>query len=168
MLCLVCSLISLICLGLADSVGSVWKVICQSLSSICLLFFVPVDSDLSYILACSNSLDRFVLKHRTLGFELLPVDLISLVIEILADYYVSSGYVLDGHDDVIKPCSAESFGFYELLVSLDDLYAASDDCFSYLVFSQVNDLSVLTDSEGSGPLSVQKISLGRFSLLYKI
>ena len=127
-----------------------------------------MDSDLANVLAGRYPLDRFAFKEILLGFELLPVDLICLIIEILADYYISSGYVLDGHDDVIKPCSAKSLGLYKLLISLEDLYAASLYCFSYLVFSQVNDLSVFTDSECSGPLGIQKISLGRLSLLHEI
>ena len=108
-----------------------------------------MDSDLANILTSWYPLDRFAFKEVLLGFKLLPVDLVGLVVEILSDDDVSSGYVLDGHDDVIKPCSSERFGLYELLISLDDLYAASDDCLSYLVFSQINDLSVLTDSKGS-------------------
>ena len=127
-----------------------------------------MNSDLAYVLACRYSLDAFILEHRALGFELLPVDLISLVVEILADYHVSSGNVLDGHDDVIESCSAESLGLYEFLISLDDLYTTSLYGFSDLVLSQINYFSVLTDSEGSGPLSVQKISLGRLSFLHKI
>ena len=117
--------------GLADSVGSVWKVICQSLSSICLLFFVPVDSDLANILACRYSENCTVIKEILLCFEFLPVYLYFRITKVFSDDYISSGYVLDGHHDVIKPCSAESLGLNELLVSLDDLYAASDDCFSY-------------------------------------
>ena len=159
MLRLICPLICLVCLGLAYSVGSVRKVICQSLSSISLLLLVPVDCDLADILTCWDSEYCSVIEELLLCLELLPVDFDFRIPKVLSSDYIPSGYVFDGHDDIIKSCSAEGFRLYKFLVPLDDLYSSSDDSFSYFIPSQINDLSILTDSKGSGPFSIQKISL---------
>jgi hypothetical protein len=41
--------------------------------------------------------------------------------------------------------AAKRFRFDKFLISFDDLYAAPDDSFSDLVFSQINYFSVLTE-----------------------
>ena len=165
---LIRALVGFIRLRLADGVSSVWQIVRESLGSVRFLLFVPVDCDLAYVLACRYSLDRSAVKEFLLGFELLPVDSICLVVEVASDDYIPAGYVLDGHDDAVKVSPAESFRLNELLISLDDLHSTADDFFSYLVLRQVNDDTVFSDPESSGPFSIQEISLGRLRFLYEI
>ena len=149
MLSLICTLVGFIRLRLADCIGSVWKIVRKSFCSVRFLFFVPVDCDLTYIFSGRNSLDCFILKEVLLRFQFLPINLIGLVIQVFSYNYIPAGYILYGHHDAIEMCTAKSFRLNEFLISLDDLDSTSFDCFSYLVFSQVYDHTILTNSESS-------------------
>ena len=127
-----------------------------------------MDRYLAHVLTSRDSLDGFTLKKFLLRFEFLPVNLIGLVVEILPDNYIPAGNVLNGHYDTIEMCTTEGFRLYKLLVSLDDLDSAADDCLSYLVLSQVDDDPILSDPEGSGPLGIEKVALRRLCLLNEI
>ena len=75
------------------------------------------------------------------------------------------GYILDGHYDPFKSCSALGFGSAEFLISLNDLYSGSDYGFSSRIFRQVYDLTVLSDLKGFLPFSIEKVSFRWLCLL---